>query len=333
MERALQRCPFVKTHTKGKVLIVEDSPVTRRLLATTIRKMEDVDEVAEAADGFAALEAIREHAPDLVVCDMFMPRCDGLRFLRLRAKRPELAAIPVVVLTINAEPDQRVAIFDAGADDYVLKMCDERELVARLRVHLRAKLQRDALQLVNARLLETSSRDALTGLYNRRHFDEALSVELAKVDRSGLPTSLLIVDLDHFKSVNDTRGHVEGDRVLRETAKVISESVRRTDLVARYGGEEFAVILPGTGSTGAGVLAERLRGRVAAHAFFEAGKLPQVSASVGVATAAAGDSLAREVFVDRADTALYAAKAAGRNRVRRWEELEKSVEATRHAPS
>src|SRR5688572_29354313 len=200
-----------------------------------------------------------EKRPDLVVCDLVMPDCDGMQFLRLRAAKPELASIPVLILTSDSELERKVELFERGASDYVKKPFDPRELVARVRVHLRLNLLTEDLEAANEKLYKLSCTDPLTDIFNRRHFNNVLKVEVARVARYGSPVSLVVCDIDHFKRVNDELGHFAGDEVLRGVASAVGKIVRKADLLARYGGEEIAVILSNTGEAGAAVLAERLR--------------------------------------------------------------------------
>ncbi len=318
----------MQTTRKGRVLIIDDSPVVRENVATVAREIPEVGYVDEASDGFEALQVLRGELPDLIVCDLEMPRCGGLQFLRLRSQIDRLGHIPVLILTSHDGPAQRIELFDAGASDFVQKPWVPQELAARLRVHLRAKMQRDELAKTNARLEEMTCRDALTGVHNRRHFDLSLSTELAKVDRMVLPLSLVMVDIDHFKRVNDELGHPEGDAVLRSTAGLLQRSVRATDVVSRYGGEEFVVLLPGTAALGARLLAERLRGRMASFPFFVGDDARRLTASFGVATVVPGaERVDAALLIRRADNALYEAKRAGRNRVLAWENLRRTTPA------
>ena len=182
---------------------------------------------------------------------------------------------------------------------------------------LEAKIHERTHELAeaNARLAQLAVTDGLTGLYNHRHFHERIALEVERSQRSGLPLSLLMLDVDHFKQFNDTFGHPAGDEVLRQLARVLTDTRRANDVVARYGGEEFAVILVDTAKFTAAKVAERVRERVAGHDFSDAApRAGRLSVSVGVATFP-DDGTDAEALVRAADTALYAAKRAGRNRV------------------
>lgn len=298
---------------------MDDSTPERAAVVETLKQSGDLDEVIEAEDGLVALRLMAEKKPDLVVCDLVMPGCDGLQLLRLKAAKPELAGIPVLILTADAEHERKVELFERGASDYVRKPFDPRELVARVRVHLRLKLLTEDLEAANEKLYKLSCTDPLTDLFNRRHFNNVLDVEVARVVRYGTPLSLVLADIDHFKRVNDELGHVAGDEVLRQVSKTLSTLVRKADVVARYGGEEIALVLTNTGPAGALVLAERLRAAVEGLKVTAAGATVRVTASFGIAVAEPkGDVTNAATLVRRADKALYAAKRRGRNGVVMW---------------
>lgn len=304
---------------RGRILVVDDSAPVRAAVAETLRQAGDLGEVLEAEDGLVALRLMAEERPDLVVCDLVMPGCDGIQLLRLRAAKPELASIPVLILTADTELDRKVELFDRGASDYVCKPFDPRELVARVRVHLRLKLMAEDLAAANEKLYRLSCTDPLTELFNRRHFNNVLDVEVARLQRYGIPLALILADVDHFKRVNDEHGHPVGDEVLRRVAVTLGRSVRKADVVARYGGEEIAIVLTNTGTAGAFVLAERLRAAVETTPVQAGERTVRCTASFGVAAAdTSADVTDAAKLVSRADCALYAAKRDGRNRVVMW---------------
>ncbi len=304
---------------RGRVLVVDDSPPERAAVVATLVQSGEFEEVLEADDGLLALRLMAEHRPDVVVCDLVMPGCDGLQLLRLRAAKPELAGIPVLILTADAEIERKVALFERGASDYVRKPFDPREIVARVRVHLKLKLLTEDLEAANEKLYKLSCTDPLTDLFNRRHFNNVIDVEVARVVRYGQPLSLVLADVDHFKRVNDDLGHVIGDEVLKAVSSTLVRGVRKADIVSRYGGEEIAVVLTSTGTGGAIILAERLRSAVEGTEIRVGGHTVRVTASFGVAIAEPkGDVTSALQLVKRADQALYAAKRRGRNRVVMW---------------
>ncbi len=303
----------------ARVLLVDDSVALRSQLRSILEKALDSAEFVEASDGLQGFKLLAEYRPDLVVCDLVMPSFDGLKFLALRATRPELGQIPVIMLTAEDDPNRKVEVLDRGASDYVTKPFNEKELVARVRVHYRVKALQDQLREANMRLETLAVTDGLTGLFNRRYFDDLLLSEVRRTLRYKMPLSLILIDLDHFKQVNDTHGHPMGDEVLRNTGRVVLAKVRTTDVAARFGGEELSIILPQTNLAGALELAERLRKLIGEAAHTLGGVTLRKTASLGVATFdGSGPPLGPEELVKRADQALYKAKQSGRDRVEAW---------------
>ena len=298
------------------VMIVEDDPVSREVVAHLLRRREY--QVVETADGREALELLSPEVK-IVVAEWMMPNLDGLELCR-RLKSPDLAGYRyVIMVTSKAEKEDIVEALEAGADDYIIKPVDHDELLARIRAGERIVQLERALADAWEKAQGEAERDSLTGLYNRRHFDERLAGELRRAERERSRVALLMLDLDHFKHINDTYGHAVGDEVLRHVAQIIAHEVRvGTDVPARYGGEEFAVIAPGTNLLGAESLAERIRTRVAGLRVPVGDQLVSVTLSVGVAVfdprATTRDEPVR-ALVEAADQRLYQAKHAGRNRV------------------
>jgi two-component system, cell cycle response regulator len=292
------------------ILVAENSEPTRAELQRLLG--ERGYRVAAAADGEQALAAVGREVPDVVLLDHELPGLDGMAVLdRLRAD-DELAAVPVIMLTQIADPDLLVEALRRGAHDYLRKPFDPAELDARVIAALRVKRLHDALLEANQRLAEQALTDELTGLANRRHGGHQLAREIAIGVRQGRELALVRVDVDHFKSINDTHGHQAGDEVLAEVARRLTGAVRGGDELARWGGDEFVAILPGTDKPGAQRAAERLRAAIAAAPVQAAGTSLPVTISVGWAHWA-GDT--PDDLLARADQALYAAKDAGRNTV------------------
>ncbi len=293
------------------VLLVEDSATIRAL----VRKMlvAGGHTVVEAAGGAAGLAACRAQQPDVVLLDVEMPGMSGWDVLAAMKADPDLSDIPVVFLTGRSDTADMVDGLRLGAHDYVGKPCKPSELLARVQAAARVKRLQDELRQRNQELDVIGRTDLLTGLRNRRHVEEYLANLTSLARRSAEPIAVLIVDIDHFKSVNDGHGHVAGDAVLREVAERMVRSVRLEDMVGRWGGEEFLVVLPMTASQGAAELAERLRQVVAG----EPCRLPdggamRVTISIGCAASAIDDPA---TLVRSADAAMYEAKKSGRNRV------------------
>ena len=301
------------------ILVVDDSASIRAQIRGVLQQVEGFHEFIEAGDGLQAFKLMLERHPDLVVCDLIMPVFDGLKFLALRATRPELAGIPVIMLTAEGDANRKVEVLDQGASDYVTKPFDDRELLARVKVHYRLKVLQDELREANKRLEALADTDGLTGLFNRRYFDALLGRELQRTERYKTPLGLVLLDIDHFKSVNDNYGHSMGDEVLRNVSRVVTSSVRVTDSVARYGGEEMAIVFTQTTAQGVSEVTERLRQRLADFAHECLGNSLKVTASFGISVCD-GRGLtpnAKELIV-RADRALYRAKRMGRNCVVPW---------------
>ncbi len=279
-----------------------------------------IEVMAEAKDGQEALSMCRELRPDLVLMDVRMPVMDGLEACRLIKEEPETRDIPVIFLSALDDTETKISGLSLGANDYISKPFRVEELLARVGVAIRLKRERDRLRQRAEELRrsaevasELSMTDALTGLLNRYGLQRALQRELAEARRYGRPLSCLLIDIDHFKAVNDTYGHAAGDAALQQAARVIAESVRGSDVVCRYGGEEFLVLAPETGLEGAASLAEKIRQSFASRLFGGDGRVFPLTLSAGVAQLSADES--GNDMIARADEALYHAKQTGRDRV------------------
>jgi diguanylate cyclase (GGDEF)-like protein len=294
------------------VLVADDSQLVRVMLR---RQLEARGlRVEEATDGHEAVERCRSLRPDVVLLDVEMPGLDGHSALRRLRDEDETRDIPVVFLTARTSTEDVVTGLQLGAHDYLRKPFEPSELIARVSAALRVKSLQDELRQRNTQLDTVSRTDALTGVHNRRHLEERLEEMLSAGRRRGEPVAVLIVDVDHFKSINDTFGHAAGDAVLRLVVERMKGSVRREDVVGRWGGEEFLVLGASTDGAAAGRLAERVRGAVCADPMTvdgDGGEGVTVTVSVGCA---AGIESA-ETLLRRSDVALYRAKAQGRDRV------------------
>jgi two-component system, cell cycle response regulator len=269
------------------VLLVDDSPSQRAVIAHRLEKAGFL--VATATDGLECLRVLAELRPDIVLLDVVMPGIDGWETLdRLR----QVSGVPVIMLTARAEDIDRVRGLRAGADDYLGKPFQQEELEARIEAVMRRS--------------ELGRRDALTGLPNRRTFDEHLDSMFAPERATGQPFALVLFDIDHFKQINDTRGHPAGDQVLQEVATIAQRRMRGGEQIFRIGGEEFAIVIGGDRNAGV-IVAERVRLAVESEP-----NLPTLSAGVA---AFPQDAHTREQLFQQADLALYAAKQGGRNTV------------------
>jgi diguanylate cyclase (GGDEF)-like protein len=298
----------------ASALVIDDSESARARLRVVLAEASLFDSVIEAGDGIAGLRAILSAPFDVVLCDLEMPGLDGEKLLRAHRERHRADDVPFFFLTAERDPDRLARLLRAGAADTITKPFHPAELVARVETHLRLRRLRAELREKNAILERLSITDALTGLRNRRFLEEVLRVEVLRAMRYRTPLAVLMIDVDHFKRVNDAHGHPVGDDVLRQTGHTLAGVMRGTDVAGRWGGEEFLAVLLHEDLDGAGILAERLRTRVEALACRGAnGRGFSVTVSVGVAAFEHGETA--ESLVQRADAALYEAKGAGRNRV------------------
>jgi two-component system, cell cycle response regulator len=239
------------------ILVVDDNPDNLEIISTRLR-FRGYD-VAVAERGEEAIAKVHEVDPDLILLDIMMPDMDGYEVARRIRRKKDLAYIPIIVVTARDSTEDKVTGLDAGADDYLTKPINFPELEARVRSMLRIKRLQDQLEEKNRELEQLSIRDGLTGLYNHRHLHELLAEEYERSRRTGEPVSVVMLDLDRFKEVNDTYGHQAGDRVLEELADILRESAREIDRLGRYGGEEFMAILPDSDPEAGLTFAERVR--------------------------------------------------------------------------
>lgn len=286
-----------------RVLLIDDSPQMHRLVDAWLRS--DPVELLHANDGKSGLEVAQTTPVDMVLLDVDMPDVSGFDVCRQFKSDPSLSAVPIVFLTGASSPEDRVAGLNLGAVDYIVKPFHPAEFQARVRATLRTK------QLVDL-LRERAQIDGLTALRNRAFLDDRLGGELASLARRPGTLSCLMIDLDHFKQINDRHGHLVGDEVLRAVAGVLVENTRVEDVVTRYGGEEFVMLTPGVSLEGALSLAERLRVGIERVEVRRVAGTVRVTCSVGVAEY---DSDAPTELLRRADAAMYEAKRTGRNRV------------------
>ena len=292
-------------------------------------------EFCEAFDGASALARIRDFKPDLILLDVEMPGLSGVEVCRIVKANPAEDAfgfVPVILMT--ARSTGKVEGLELGADDYLIKPVDMLELSARVRSMLRLKTLQDELA-TKCRDLDRMNRDLekkgleleqlarvdpLTNLYNRRFFEERFYVEFSRSQRYRVPLVCLMLDIDHFKRVNDTYSHQAGDKALRELALAMRRTLRDVDLLARYGGEEFVAVLPETAPRDGRLVAERLRVGVSSLTFEHDGKPLSITVSVGMSSYPMPGIADPEALLRAADDALYKAKELGRNRVQIHEE-------------
>ena len=327
----LQLDDFKTDENAAMVLLVDDQAMIGEAVRRGLSNEDNIDFHFCADPHQAVAHAVRIK-PTVILQDLVMPGLDGLSLVREYRNHPATKDIPIIVLSTKEDPLIKSAAFAAGANDYLVKLPDNIELVARIRYHSRSYmtlLQRDAayraLRVSQQQLLDTNmvlqrlmNSDGLTGLSNRRHFDEYIELEWRRSLREQSQMSLLMIDVDYFKTFNDTFGHLEGDEALRKVATAIRDaSARPSDLPARYGGEEFALVLPNTSPGGARLVAEKLRMTVQAlkipHISPTEGSSLTISIGLSTITPTAG-SHCREL-ISAADKGLYLAKNNGRNQV------------------
>jgi two-component system cell cycle response regulator len=298
-----------------RILIIDDQPEQAQRLRTSLGP--DY-QVALEGDPDVALGRVRTADFDLVIVNMAIEAMDPLRLCSSIRSFEETRLTPILVIVRQGDTRKLVRALDIGVNDYLSRPVDKNELIARVSTQIRRKQYVDHLRSSFQASLEMAVTDELTGLYNRRYLASHLSAMFDRAYWTGRPLSVMILDLDHFKAVNDTHGHDVGDKVIREFAEKIRSSVRGMDLACRYGGEEFLIAMPDTEREFARVVAERLRQEVAAHAIVVNGGRDElrVTVSIGIASTEDGpkDDTAQRL-VKRADEMLYSAKTAGRNRV------------------
>lgn len=308
-----------------KALVIEDTVTSATLICHLLERMGL--RAVHARDGESGIEAFKLERPDLVLLDIIMPGMDGFDVAkRIRQLERDGEWTPIIFLSARASEADLERGIDVGGDDYLVKPVSEVVLKAKVRAMQRIAQMRYSLLLLTRKLNEAnrelsrlSSVDGLTGIPNRRVFDDTLVREWRRAERRSVPLSLLLLDIDHFKEYNDCYGHQVGDDCLRAVAGSLDRALRRSsDLAARYGGEEFGIVLPETDAEGARNVAENVlelvRGLAIAHARSQTA--PRVTISIGVATAIPerGDDSGWKKLLGNADAALYQAKNKGRNR-------------------
>lgn len=297
------------------VLIIDDSEAVREKIIKVLESRDLFSRFYQAEDGLEGFKKLLVSPVDIVLCDLEMPRMDGFKFLGMLKGRQEVADTPVIILTGNDDREMKIRGLEQGACDFITKPFDPEELVARMRVHLKIKHLQDDLKRSNELLLELSNTDHLTGLFNRRFLMECLDKEVQRARRKDGQVALLLLDIDHFKRVNDTHGHLQGDVVLQKVALHIQKELRSYDIAARYGGEEFVAVLPDTSLKEAFNVADRIRLSVQGMHFAGSLSNERVTVSLGVALFPALGIDDTDGLLRTADEALYLAKERGRNRV------------------
>ena len=297
-----------------KILVADDDPVWLRMIEAMVRAWGD--EVIAVPDGQAAWDVLShvETRPSLAILDWLMPGMDGVEIARRLRADTASPYVYVLLLTVRDTKGDLIQAFDAGADDFLKKPFDPDELRARLRAAGRVMDLQAALIGAQGELRMKATHDQMTGLLNRGAVLEILDRELLRGAREQKSVGLLLLDVDHFKQVNDAHGHATGDTVLQEVSRRMKSVVRPYDAVGRYGGEEFLIILPGADLESAHPIAERIRKGIEAAPCATAAEPLSVTVSLGLAACPPGTVLEADALIRAADTALYRAKRNGRNR-------------------
>jgi diguanylate cyclase (GGDEF)-like protein len=298
---------------RNRILIAEDDPVSRRLLQGFLSKWGY--HVEAAADGPEALRILEgECPPPLAVLDWMMPGLEGPKVCERVREHPDRPYIYILLLTARTQKGDLLRGLESGADDYLTKPFDAQELRARLHVGQRILDLQESLIVAREELRFRATHDVVTSIANRGVVLDAVSREHSRLTRDGGSFGIIMLDLDHFKHINDTYGHLTGDAVLKETARRITSCVRPYDTVGRYGGEEFLVVAPGSDDRGTLALAERIRKTIESAPVLADAAAVRVTASCGVAVSNEDRSLGPHALLRLADDALYQAKEKGRNR-------------------
>lgn len=309
-----------------KILVVDDDPQSRLIVVKALEY--EGYHVDQAESGEVALEKLKSGDPHLVLLDVSMPGLNGLETLKQLRERNRY--VSCIFVSGKSNTEDVIRGLDAGADDYICKPFETLELLARVRSQLRIKDLNDKLQAANAKLKELVDIDDLTGLFNMRSLYKRLDFEIERAQRYKRSVCVVMMDMDHFKSVNDDHDHLFGSFVLAEVGKMIRSNMRKVDFAARYGGDEFLVVLTEIDQQGAAVFCERLRERIEKHTFKNEGHQIQLTVSIGFAIASPSQyQVDARSLVRYADNALYRSKEKGRNRVEAFDfaNAQESLEA------
>jgi diguanylate cyclase (GGDEF)-like protein len=306
----------------SKILIVDDIPVSIKVLGELLK--EDY-EILVATSGRKAIEIALKNQPDLILMDVVMPDMDGLETCRQLKESVQTADIPVIFLTAMSESTDVIKGFEAGGQDYIVKPFNKTEVIARVKNHVELKKSKEKiiqyaleleqknkeLQVLLEKVEQIARTDFLTGVSNRRYAIDKMHEELSRSNRSGESLSLLMIDVDNFKNINDNYGHEFGDYVLKIIVDLIKSVLRKYDMIARWGGEEFIIMLPGTDIDKAKIVAEKIGSFVREQTFNYKGRSFVITITTGVAQYQAGDDL--DNVIKRADEAMYRGKKMGKN--------------------
>ncbi len=300
----------------NNVLIIDDSPLLRQTVIESLRNANLFENYFEANDGFEAIKILSREVIDMMICDVMMPGMDGFRLMEMLSKEKRFEDLMVIILSANRGIYDRIKGLESGAIDYMTKPFHPQELSLRVNILLRMKSLQKELKAKIAELEHVTVVDALTGLYNQRYLYDTLRREYNRSERFNLKLSLIILDIDNFKDINDTLGHQRGDEIIREVARIMQVMLRGYDFAVRYGGDEFIIVLSQNTVIGSHIVAERIRRLIEeSPLLIELNGGRQVTASIGVSTFPDDTKDGCDALISKADQALYKAKREGRNRV------------------
>lgn len=311
-------------NSKPMVLVADDTIHNLQYLGNVVEEVGY--EPVLVTNGTQLMSFLKTEKPDIILLDVMMPDSNGFDLCEQIKASEDMRDIPIIFITAKNNDEDIIRGFDAGAVDYITKPFNIREFISRLKTHVELKLSRDKLKIANiemAKMMQELERiskiDFLTGLNNRLSANERIEEELRRFERNRKVFTIVLADLDKFKKINDTYGHDAGDYVLKNVAEIFQKTVREYDIVARWGGEEFFLLLPETDLSGALVLIERIRKSLDATDFRWKGEAfaNPVTLTFGVSAYDGRESI--EIVISHADSALYAGKHAGRNRVECFE--------------
>lgn len=289
-----------------KLLIIDDSKFNIELLTDILKK--EAYDVYSCENSLMAIEAVQDIVPDAILLDIVMPGIDGFEVCRLLKEKENVKDIPVIMISSKTDSNDLKKALDLGAFDYIKKPIDEIEVIARVKSSIRFKIQQDKLK-------ERSMRDGLTELYNHTSLMELFKRELKRCEAKNKHISFVMIDIDFFKKVNDTYGHICGDMVLKEISAILSGTVRKCDIVGRYGGEEFSIVFPDVDLNWVMQLCEIIRKTIENHEINICNDSIKVTVSVGICYKASQQIIADIEMIKVADKAVYKAKREGRNRI------------------
>ncbi|MBN1522187.1 MAG: diguanylate cyclase [Candidatus Aureabacteria bacterium] len=298
---------------RKKILVVDDSSTARMITSSVLRDYGFW--VETAIDGEEGIKKAKSFSPDAMVVDLRMPKMDGFQVCENIKQLGKNQYIPVLLLTAREDVESVVRGLESGADDYITKPFNEMEFIARVKVLLRLKSLQDELQKANKKLERLSIIDGLTGIYNHRYFQEKFDDFLAKASKKNEHLVIGLFDLDYFKMVNDTYGHLIGDRVLKKITEILQQNIQQKDVLARYGGEEFVVIFPEATVNETFDVCQKFLKDIENYEFSAGEKTFKLTISGGLAAYKPGDKADKDRLIHDADMALYTSKREGRNRI------------------